>query len=105
LLIVALVACLGVSNAQQVRTIRGTVRDENGRGLSGAVVQLEDKTTLRIRSYVTEKDGGYHFAELPPDLSYHLRARYAGVFSERKISSRFDTRKEDVVNLTIHLSK
>ena len=104
-LIIALFACMGVVDAQQTRAIRGTVTDENGKALPGAVVLLEDQTTLRIRSYVTERDGAYHFAELPPDLTYHLRARYAGIYSKSRISSKFDSHKEDTVNMTIHLSK
>jgi protocatechuate 3,4-dioxygenase beta subunit len=96
---------MGVGDAQQVRTIRGTVTDENGKALPGAVVQLQDTNTFRIRSYITESDGAYHFAELPPDLTYHLQARYAGALSKSRISSKFDSHKVDTVNLTIHLSK
>ena len=90
---------------EQTRTIRGTVIDETGHVLAGAVVQIQDKTTLQIRSYVTQGDGAYHFADLSPDLTYHLRANYSGISSRSKIVSKFDSHILTVVNLTIRLSK
>ena len=90
---------------QQVRSVRGTVTDQNGHVLAGAVVQIEDRTTFQIRSYVTRDDGRYHFDDLFSDLSYHLRANYSGVSSHSKILSKFDSDRVAVIDLTIHLRK
>lgn len=103
--IVTLAVGLSVGDALHMRTIRGTVTDENGMPLSGAVVQLQDKFTLRIRSYVTQKDGSYHFPDLVPDLTYHLRAKYAGIYSKSKRFSKFDSHQVDTIHLTIRLAK
>ena len=94
-----------IAYGEQARSIRGTVTDEKGHALAGAVVQIQDKTTLQIRSYVTQENGAYHFADLSPDLTYHLRANYSGVSSRSKIVSKFDSHIVSVVNLTIRLSK
>ena len=73
--------------------------------LAGAVVQIEDRTTLRIRSCVTRNDGAYHFDGLSPDLTYHVGANYSGVSSRTKICIKFDFDTVVVVDLTIHLPK
>jgi hypothetical protein len=66
---------------------------------------MEDKTTLQIRSYVTQDDGAYHFGDISADITYHLRAKCAGVFSREKILSKFHSDTMAVVNLTIDLTK
>ena len=96
----ALVVC-----GQQVRSVRGTVIDQNGHVLAGAVVQIRDRTTLQVRSYITRDDGVYHFEDLSPDLSYHLRASYSGVFSRSKILSKFDSDRFAVIDLKIRITK
>jgi Carboxypeptidase regulatory-like domain len=94
-----------VACGQQFRTVRGTVKDQNGHVLAGAVVQMEDRTTLQIRSYVTRGNGSYHFGDISADITYHLRAKYAGVFSREKILSKFHSDTMAVVDLTIDLAK
>jgi hypothetical protein len=101
--IVVLVLWIVLACAQEARSVRGTVKDNKGHFLGGAVVQIEDRTTLRIRSYVTRNDGAYHFDGLSPDLTYHVRANYSGVSSRTKTCSKFDSDRVVVVDLTIHL--
>jgi hypothetical protein len=103
--IVAFALCVFVACGQQIRSVRGTVRDQQGHVLTGAVVQIEDRVTLQIRSYVTRADGAYHFENLSTDLTYHLQAEYAGVFGRAKTLSRFATRTMRVMDLTIDLAK
>ena len=94
-----------VAGGQEVRSVRGTVTDQDGHLLAGAVVLIQDRTTLRVRSYVTQEDGSYHFEDLFADLSYHLHANYAGVSSHSKILSKFDSDRGAVIDLTIHVRK
>src|SRR5215469_4423206 len=75
--IVVLVSWIVIACGQNSRSVGGTVKDNKGHCLAGAVVQIEDRTTLRIRSYVTRNDGAYHFDGLSPDLTYHVRATYS----------------------------
>jgi carboxypeptidase family protein len=103
--VLALVLWVLGAGGQQVRSVRGTVTDQNGHVLAGAVVQIQDRTTSQVRSYVTQEDGSYHFEDLFSDLSYHLRANYAGVSSRSKILSKFDSDQVAVIDLKIQVSK
>ena len=94
-----------VAYGQGVRSIRGIVTDQTGHPLAGAVVQIQDRTTLQVRSYLTQDDGSYHFEDLYSDLSYHLRASYSGVSSRSKVLSKFDAHKVAAIDLTIEVSK
>ena len=94
-----------VTYGEEVRSVRGIVTDETGHALEGAVVQIQDRTTMGVRSYLTQRDGCYHFEDLSSDLTYHLRARYSGVFSHPKLLSKFDSHRVAVIDLTVHLSK
>ena len=77
------------------------MRDETGRALVGAVVQIEDHATLQIRSFITQRDGTYHFGNLSEDLTYHVRARYQGATSKKHTFSKYSSRKTAVIDLTI----
>jgi Carboxypeptidase regulatory-like domain len=94
-----------VADGQGPRSVRGIVKDDKGHALAGAIVQIEDRTTLQIRSYITSDDGSFHFENLFPDLTYHLRAKYSGISSRSKILSKFDSKSIAVIDLTIQLSR
>jgi hypothetical protein len=103
--LVALTLWVFVASGQQFRTVRGTVKDQAGHVLAGAVVQIEDRATLQIRSFVTQDDGAYHFGDISADITYHLRAKYAGISGHEKILSRYQSRTMAVIDLTIDLAK
>ena len=86
-----------------VRSVHGTVTDGHGRPLSGAIVQVENPTTLQIRSYRTGSDGHYHFRRLNTKISYRIHAQYRGHRGSSETLSRFDTRKDAVLDLTVEL--
>jgi hypothetical protein len=81
------------------RVVQGTVYDAGDKAVNGAVVQLKDERTLQVRSFITQKDGGYHFSGLKVDNDYQLKADFNGVGSGWKTLSVFDTRKEPIINL------
>ena len=83
------------------RMVIGKVVDARGNTLPGAVVQLEDTVTLAVRSYITQRDGVYHFDGLSDDVDYELRAHYRGHWSDHKTVSKFDSSTKPQVNLTI----
>lgn len=83
------------------RIVQGTVRDAAEKPVSGAVVQLKDKRTLQVRSFITQDDGGYHFSGLKVDNDYDLKADFKGMSSGWKTLSVFDSRKEPVLNLKL----
>jgi hypothetical protein len=81
------------------------VVDREGLPLPAAVVQIEDLTSLQVRSFITREDGAYYFCDLDPDRDYKLRARYRRVWGPSKTLSRFDSRKEATLNLKIDVKK
>lgn len=83
------------------RPVTGTVTDKRGNTLPSAIVQLENSVTLSIRSYITGKDGRYHFSGLNDDIDYTLKARYRNYWSEPKTLSKFNSSHHPEVNLVI----
>jgi hypothetical protein len=86
---------------ENTRSVSGTVRDENDAVVEGAVVQLKDTRTLRIRSYITKADGNYFFHGLSTNTDYELKADFKGNSSDKKTLSVYDSRKNPVINLKI----
>ncbi len=83
------------------RMVQGTVTDADGNFVNGAAVQLKDKRSLQVRSFITQDNGAYHFAGLKVDNDYELKADFKGSTSGWKTLSVFDTRKEPVINLKL----
>jgi Carboxypeptidase regulatory-like domain len=103
LLILALHAAAQENAESPSRAVQGLVSDRNGHPVQGAVVEIENTRTLTVRSFITERDGKYHFQELNTDTDYRIRAMLDGVFGPPKSLSRFQSRKEATVNLKIGL--
>ena len=89
------------SDDRQTRSVQGVVSDNADNPVDGAVVQLKDTKTLQIRSFITKKNGTYHFHSLNPDIDYELIAKSKGATSGSKTLSSFDSRKSAVINLKI----
>ncbi len=86
-----------------VRNLTGTVIDNGGEPLRGAVVQLKNLTSLQVWSYITQSDGKYHFSGLHSETDYELRVLYRGNFSSAKRVGRLTSRKKTNVELRIHV--
>jgi Carboxypeptidase regulatory-like domain len=89
----------------QARVVDGTVRDQDGHPLVGAVVQMRDLNSLNIRSSITQKDGTYHFGGVSTNTSYRLQAKYRDYPSHVRHLSQFDGRKSAVIDLTVDLNR
>src|SRR5579864_726067 len=114
--ILVLFVLLSAGAAQQVGLLGDRVSDKNqdqGRNLVGqvltksdgpiaeAIVYLKNTKTLTIKSFITEKDGGYRFHGLSPNIDYEIYADYQGQKSATKTVSSFDTRTNVTLNLHI----
>ena len=100
LLLVSAAAALFDAVAQQTRVLYGTVKD-GVEPVRGAVVQLENLRTLDVRSYVTQRDGEYHFAGLDSETDYQVWARRDDKESGKKMVSRFDASARVKVDLNL----
>jgi len=87
------------------RVVEGTVSDPDGKFIDGSVVKLKDMRTLQVRSFYTQKNGGYHFSGLKLDNDYELEATFNDMSSGWKRLSVFDTRKIPVINLKLEKIK
>src|SRR5580692_6863886 len=87
------------------RIVQGSVTDSDGKFIDGAVVKLKDMRTLQVRSFYTQKNGGYHFSGLKLDNDYELEATFNDLSSGWKRLTVFDTRKEPIINLKLEKVK
>lgn len=98
LILAAIVPSIGT--AQDLRVVYGTVRD-GGEIVRGAVVQLENTNTLEVRSYITQKDGAYHFAQLSTNVDYQVWAQRDDKKSGKKMVSKFSSAKQMRIDLEL----
>ena len=96
-----LTALSGVPQLFQLRDLTGTVTDKRGNTLPNAAVQLENAATLSVMSYITAKDGRYHFNQLHDDVDYTIKAKYRNYWSASKTLSKFDSSKHVEIVLVI----
>ena len=109
LLVVLSLLALNFASAQShkkgqsdaVRSVRGTVSDANGNAATGAVVQLKNKKSLQIRSFITKDRGEYFFTGLSPDVDYEVKAESQGMSSPARNVSSFDSEKVAIRDLKL----
>ena len=85
------------------RDLHGVVQEQTGEPLRSAAVEIKDVNTLAIRSFITQRDGKYHFSALNPDAWYEIKAQYRGQWSSTHQLSKFNEKRHPVINITIHL--
>jgi len=85
----------------QGRNVTGQVMTKAEAPLPDAVVYLKNTKTLTIKSFITEKDGGYRFHGLSPNIDYEIYADYQGQKSPTKTISSFDNRNNITLNIRI----
>jgi hypothetical protein len=85
----------------QMRTLTGTVSDNSGAALGGAVVYLKNTRTLAVKTYIAQEDGKYQFNSLAPNADYEVYAEHGGKRSGTKRLSSFDSRGQVIINLTV----
>jgi hypothetical protein len=103
LLVAALLLAAAAAVAQDfgVKQLQGKVFGAPDTPLSGAIVYLQNSRNNDIKSYITETDGGYHFANLSADTDYTVWAAFKGKKSAVKTISSFDSRKNVFLDLHI----
>ena len=92
---------LADKNQDQGRNVTGQVMTKSDAPLPDAVVYLKNTKTLTIKSFITEKDGGYRFHGLSPNIDYEIYADYQGQKSQTKTISSFDNRNSITLNIRI----
>ena len=94
-------AMLADKNQDQGRNVTGQVTTKSETPIPDAVVYLKNTKTLTIKSFITEKDGGFRFHGLSPNIDYEIYADYQGQKSSTKTISSFDNRNNITLNIRI----
>lgn len=102
LLLLAGVATLGLGGVPQQahaqnlgqRTVKGAVVDDTSTPVSGATVFLKNQKSKSIRSYSSDKDGRFHFAQVNMAEDFDLWAEKDGKKTPVKTVSSWDARKD-----------
>lgn len=104
LLLLCSVALFAEKNSGNVRVLNGQVMNsDTSAPLPDAIVYLKNNSTQGVRTYIADKEGNYHFANLSTDVDYQVYADYKGHKSEPKTLSQFDSRKSPNINLRVDL--
>ena len=84
------------------RIAQGQVVNNAKQPVEGAVVYLENPTSLAIKSYLTDTTGHFHFAQLQAQTDYEVWAEQNGVQSKHKFISQFSSHTH--FNFTLKLT-
>jgi Carboxypeptidase regulatory-like domain len=100
---IALILAAPVVQAQNIgeRTVSGTVLDPSSNAVVGATVFLRNEKSKTIRSYTSDNDGHFHFAQVNMAEDFDLWAEKASRKSAVKTVSSWDARKDFVSDLKL----
>ncbi|MGH9345029.1 MAG: carboxypeptidase-like regulatory domain-containing protein [Terriglobia bacterium] len=83
------------------RTVTGAVLDAGSKPVSGATVFLENEKTKTIRSYVSDAQGHFNFAQVDMTQDFNLWAEKGKKKSATRVVSSWDARKQWVGDLKL----
>jgi hypothetical protein len=92
--------CAGNLAPAANRMLHGTVTND-GEPIRGAVVLLENRATLEVRSYITQQDGQYRFSGLKYDVDYDVWAKRGEKRSPKKNLSQFNAKDSVKIDLIL----
>src|SRR5258707_5728033 len=81
-----------------LRIIHGEVTDLTSNPLEKSVVYLKNVRPLRIITFITGKDGVFHFNGLNNNVDYEIRAEHESAYSSTRTLSSLDGRKDVQIN-------
>ena len=86
---------------ENTRSLEGSVLNQANEPVEGAVVQLKDTKTLRVRSYITLSDGKYSFHGLSTETDYEVKATHEKLSSRTRRLTVYDSRKKANMDLKL----
>jgi Carboxypeptidase regulatory-like domain len=90
----------------QLRTIHGTVVDQNENPVPSSVVYLLNVKTQSVKTYIADQAGTYRFSGLDPNVDYEVYAEHGNMTSSSRTVSSFDSRRDiEVVLKLSHVKK
>lgn len=96
-------AFAGAHAQTSLREVSGSVTDQHNEPLRGAIVFLENESTLQVITYVTDNSGAWVFKRVDADTDYQLWASYRGVLSPKRNLSKFNSKSAPAFHLVLRL--
>jgi len=90
---------------QQLRVLRGVVRDAKENAVAGALVMLKDKKTDKVRTNVSQDDGTYLFDRLDRKIDYEVVAQLEGMKSRTRLLSVYNNTSRPYMELKLELKE
>jgi hypothetical protein len=84
------------------RSLKGTVTDDSGKPIEGALVTLTNESSNEKWTFITKKDGRYNFDDLSFTVDYDVAARHGDYRSDTKKLSQYDRTPNIVRILELH---
>lgn len=100
-LFVVAAALSGAAQTGTSFTLQGRVFDEAGAVLPGASVTVRNVSLGLTRTTVTDNEGRYIFAALPPTGQYEISVELSGFASERKVGLTFEANTSAVIDFVL----
>ncbi len=85
----------------RVHVAEGQVINHEKTPIDGAVVYLENPKTLDVKSYLTDKNGHFHFSQITPQTDYEVWAEQNGEQSKHKFISQFSSHTHFIFTLKL----
>ncbi|HKS67289.1 MAG TPA: carboxypeptidase-like regulatory domain-containing protein [Candidatus Acidoferrales bacterium] len=89
-------------NRPELRTVHGTVIDQNENPVSTSIVYLKNMKTQGVKTYITSEDGIYRFSGLDPNVDYQVHAEHNDLTSSSHTISSYDSRRD--IDMPLKLS-
>ena len=99
--LLALATAVALAQDFGVKQLQGKVFNASDAPINGAIVYLQNSRNNDIKSYISDNDGAYHFANLSADTDYTVWAAFKGKKSPTKTVSSFDSKKNVFLDLHI----
>jgi hypothetical protein len=94
-----------VPAAAQVNTfdLSGVIKDQQGGVLPGVSVTMRNEATGLTRTAITDTNGHYYFASLPPQGTWGLAAELIGFAPYKQVKLEFYADSTPVINITLRV--
>ena len=89
----------------RLRTVRGTVIDNDDGPIPGGVVFLKNVKTGSVRTSIAGDDGTYRFSGLDPNVDFEIHAEHKEQTSAKRTVSSFQPNREIVIHLKVNKKK
>ena len=90
---------------QALRTVHGSVVDNNDNAVPTSVVYLLNVKTQDVKTYIADDAGNFRFSGLDPNVDYEIHAEHGDLTSSTRTVSSFDSRRDIALNLKLSRPK